>query len=45
MNASMNLKLFPFSGVDCTTDNMVDKMTYHLCGSKRVMWKTYKGDK
>ena len=36
---------FTFSGVDCSTDNMVQKMTFYLYGSKRVMWKTNKGEK
>ena len=37
------LIMFNFSGVDCSADDMVKKMTYHVYGSKKVMWMTKKG--
>ena len=39
----LSLLLFNFSGVDCSADDMVKKMTYHVYGSKKVMWMTKKG--
>merc|ERR1712126_158191 len=30
------------SGVDCSFDDMAKKMTYHVYGSKKVMWMTKK---
>ena len=36
----LSLTLFNFSGVDCSADDMVKKMTYHVYGSKKVMWMT-----
>ena len=36
--------LSSISGVDCTTDDMVKKMTTHICGTKRVMWWTPEGE-
>ena len=39
----LRLTLFNFSGVDCSADDMVKKMTYHVYGSKKVMWMTKKG--
>ena len=39
----LSLLLFYFSGVDCSADDMVKKMTYHVYGSKKVMWMTKNG--
>ena len=36
--------LSSISGVDCTIDDMVKKMTTHICGTKRVMWWTPEGE-
>ena len=40
---SCSLTMFCISGVDCSADDMAKKMTCHVYGSKKVMWKTEKG--